>query len=424
MMKSKILVINPANKNKEYNFCEIPLGAAYIFTAIKENSFDVTFFDMQRDGDINEIISLINSLKFSIVAISVNSYHYEVARTIIFTIKKLYPEIIIIVGGVHATFVPEDFYNCNADIVIKGAGDKSIICALNDIESGKFLREYSLCVDIHECNIDYAYFISKGYKPLTICLSRGCNGSCLFCSSHTFWGHKIQRHSSKWLQNVFKIISSSKDRNILFVDDNFFSKYVFDEEINDLLSWAKNTYNFSFVANARIDDFPIRKISNIRDIGFTAISFGLEGLTDDEVYNKKIVSKNYAKMIISKCQEVGIRVRTSWILGLPEYKNNLSQYINMAKNIIYLNPNEISLHWLIPFPGCYYARRKELFNPLQHYSYNMIPYGLYNYLSNDEMNIIANEFYRMLSNAGYSDSQTADKYFYLPSLSKLKRSIK
>jgi radical SAM superfamily enzyme YgiQ (UPF0313 family) len=436
----KILLVNPAIHNTDrYSLREIPLGLAYIENVLQRNGYDCELFDFQLynsfyEGE-NNLLQKIR-LKPNIIGLSCNSFQIEDCKKIITYIKKHLKECLFVVGGIHATFVPESFNDTEIDYIIQGEGEKSFLDLISNIEKTNNMCSQNKHIQISNIlssNMFFAeyfpnydkYIDTNAYSPITVITSRGCSGNCKFCSSPKFWGHLIKHHSVEWLKNILVQIGSKNINKVLFVDDDFFYPQYLDDRIY-VLEEIHNKYKMTFAANSKIANFPLEKIEKIKQCGITSLSFGIETIVNDKCLYSKIKDVKCVKNVIDICKNNNIIVRTSWILGLPELGNDIKKYTSMLDAMIYLKPNELSIHWLVPYSGSYYYQKQShLFNLSPTCSYNEIPNDLYNYLDNDTMCIITNLFEKELVKAGYSDNKNTDYYFYLPSTnsSHIKRSF-
>lgn len=428
----RILLTNPATYNTDkYALREIPLGLAYIQSALQQNGYECDLFDFQLYHNFDDAkVDLLNKIAIQpdLIGVTCNSFQFENCKKVITILKEHFKNSRIVVGGIHATFVPDDFNDTGIDYIIQGEGENAMLDLISiianhknntDVSNQRIIRSNNFRINsqfLNEYLPDYDQYIGlKVYNPITVITSRGCLGNCKFCSSPNFWGHCLKYHSIDWLKTVLEQIALKGIKKILFVDDSFFYPYNLSERFS-ILKDFHNQSKITFAANSRIIDFPIERTKEIKNCGIDSLSFGIEAIVNGKCVYNKTKNIDYVKHIIDICKENDIKVRTSWILGLPEMTNDVDKYTNMLDSMTYLNPNELSIHWLVPYPGSYYYDKLyHLFNFLPSYSYNSVPYGLYNYLDDKTMIEITKYYQSELVRAGYSEDQNADYYYYLPS---------
>ena len=223
-----------------------PLGLLYLANSIKDCSFvnsyqgiDFAICDYSRCVESSDLVEFVQE-KLShdaknqpaVVAISLMfSSSYDFFRVIINEIKKYWDDVIIIVGGIHASNTVEYLLkNNNAiDYVVCGEGEESFVEFLemistgskkdisgvhslnnikkiskNSFEQTKYVdrfdidyTKYSKLIDMGIYTGGTSFFsLSKttlSVRAFSIMASRGCPYHCTFCASYTVHGKK-----SRW----------------------------------------------------------------------------------------------------------------------------------------------------------------------------------------------------------------------------------
>ncbi|MBE0415488.1 MAG: B12-binding domain-containing radical SAM protein [Dehalococcoidia bacterium] len=213
----KISIIEP--KAPFYNFYSafikrLPLlGPIYLGTILKNEGHDVTIYNENiKEVDYSKIKDS-DILAISIIT-STAPRGYEIAKRY----RSLNPMGKIIIGGSHATFLPEEAAQY-ADHVVTGEGEL-VISDL--IKSGGEKIVPGIPVE----NLDDLPFpdfsLIYGAKtplPITpISTSRGCPYACTFCSVSPMFG---RRYRFRTTESVIRELSRFKHRHIFFYDDNF-----------------------------------------------------------------------------------------------------------------------------------------------------------------------------------------------------------
>ena len=120
----KILLIHP---NLRYVGTDtFPLGLGYIASYLKNFSSNIVIYDEQQyQMGRNQLVKI----KPDIVAISATSPSYSRVKKFLKSLKAISHQFrpLIIMGGVHATYCPEDVLNDGVDIVFRSEADKSLI---------------------------------------------------------------------------------------------------------------------------------------------------------------------------------------------------------------------------------------------------------------------------------------------------------
>lgn len=213
----KISLVEP--KSPFYNFYSafvkrLPLlGPLYLGTILKDRGHDVTIYNENiKELDYSRIK---DSDVLSISTISTTAPRgYEIASDF----KKLNPRGRVIIGGSHATFLPEEAAQY-ADQVVTGEGEP-VICDVIE-EGGDKIVAGSPVQDLDGLPFPDLSLID-GFKerPATtpISTSRGCPFDCTFCSVTAMFGRKYRFRST---ESVIEELSQRQHRHIFFYDDNF-----------------------------------------------------------------------------------------------------------------------------------------------------------------------------------------------------------
>ncbi len=207
-----ILFILPFVFKKEQMTEEILVGPLYVENFIKKRIRDVKTdildficeeklrnFDLNHvepeDKFHNQMDRLISSIDFelnknSIIGISCpTSKHYIPLMMIAKYFQLNYPEIPNVVGGAHATSVPNDFIfdETPIDYIFLGEGELNFLNLINNgFKKEKLPKIYpnNPILNLDDLPVvDFTLYekYNKLFKTISIALSRGCPFNCSFC---------------------------------------------------------------------------------------------------------------------------------------------------------------------------------------------------------------------------------------------------
>ena len=180
--------------------------------------------NMLRDYDIVGIGSVTNTI----------SHAYRLADSL-----KRTGGPIVIMGGPHVTFMPEEALG-HCDYVVMGEGEETFPALISALENARSLegiaglayRPESGGVRITKSGgpVDFAALPSPDYSlspqvrsgkiPPIITTSRGCPHDCIFCSVTAVFGRKYR---FKGNEQVIDELRPILNRSVCFGDDNFFA---------------------------------------------------------------------------------------------------------------------------------------------------------------------------------------------------------
>ena len=305
----KISIIEP--KTPFYNFYsalikDLPLlGPIYLGTILKNDGHDVTVYNENiKELDYSQIKDS-DVLGISMIT-STAPRGYEIAERF----RQLNPNGRVLIGGSHATFLPEEAAQY-ADHVVTGEAE-SVICDLVRYGGEKIIAGRPVE------NLDGLPFpdfsLVDGFKkrpPLTpVSTSRGCPFDCTFCSVTAMFGRKYRFRST---ESVIEELARLRHRHVFFYDDNFDAN---KSRIKKLLTqMIKHKITPPWIAQVRAD---VAKDDELVDLmaqsNCRQLCIGFESM-DPEVlksYNKKQTPED-----INRCIKVlhkyGIKIHGMFI---------------------------------------------------------------------------------------------------------------
>jgi radical SAM superfamily enzyme YgiQ (UPF0313 family) len=349
----RVLLVEPgscfAEEGCETMMKQTPsLGLVSIATSLNTHpQIEAFVYDQQIHG-VNGLIP-VNS-EPDILGIQCYSYNIDSAYNVAREMKKIFPNMKIFLGGPFPSSLPKRaFDDCfEIDGIVMGEGELSLLeycqSLLNEGKKeieGVYLRgekrEYKsrYDADLEELYIPdwkivnydmYAHAYSYKYKEMKrlfpISTSRGCSfyRSCSFCFGN-FLGEKIRFRSP---QNVFDEINYNYHEHgaeyFYFLDPNFLFNKDRVHELCDLLleNMIDKKINLSWKCQSRASFADLELFKKMKKAGCELIFFGFESANDEVLrYNKGNQTKEMIQKAVRYAKEAGIKVRASFILGLP-----------------------------------------------------------------------------------------------------------
>src|SRR4030066_366154 len=118
----KILLIEPAKApltlGGEDVFIYEPLALEYLAAGVATDH-DVRILDLRLEKDLQGVL---RDFSPDIVGITSYTVHVNTVKSLFEGIKRWNPEVLTVVGGHHATMVPEDFLSPFIDLIVVGEG--------------------------------------------------------------------------------------------------------------------------------------------------------------------------------------------------------------------------------------------------------------------------------------------------------------
>lgn len=394
-MKVQLVSGLPIEKRKggEIDTLYPPLGLLYLVSYCRQFIDSIEW--KVTDGNIlafEKTLKEVRKFQPDVIGISLNSMGVVGAYKLINQVKEEFPETFVIVGGPHATALPnETLQMTKADVVVVGEGEQTFLELIKQIKSGKielkkikgicFRNEGKFVVsgkrevikDIDSIPfparelIDlkkYPGFVVRKNKPETHYISsRGCPHHCVFCANNVWW-HQTPNVRFRSPKNILDEVEVLRNE--------YGMKEFYDQcdEFNVNLPWAEKVCD-EFIARDldvtwkvqmradRITDSIAEKLSKA---GCWLVSLGIESgnqKTLDGV--KKNISIN---QIVKSCEILkkhGIKVFGLFMAfncwedsGRLKYEgvNETRNTLKFAKSLVDRNLLDyISWSLTAPFPG-------------------------------------------------------------------------
>ncbi len=303
-------------------------------------------------------------LTADVVGITIVTSLLPSAIGIIKLIKKIKPQIKVIIGGPHCTLVPQEaLKETQADICVQGDGEKVITsikkAILGEISfseiPGIYYRENNkirkgppleLIKDLDAIPFPTRdpikkYNYGKEYNPkikkgefTSIITSRGCPFKCKFCSRNSICMKTYRTRSVKNVLEEIKELHKGGYKYIAFVDDSFLCNKKKAHEIFDGII-REQLYIKIIIFGVRVDAADEELFQKMKKAGVTHVYFGLESGNQDvlDFYNKK-VTLDKIRYAVNLSHRIGFFNVGSFILGAPfETKEHFERTIKFAKSL-------------------------------------------------------------------------------------------
>ena len=369
-----------------------PLGLAQIYAVLEKNGKDADTVDAYAWSS-RQIRKYIERQGPDIVGMPCTTpARFEVLDTTAL-IKKVNPNIKIILGGPHATLMPQQILENYPfiDIIVRNEGDFTLLRLIECIErNGKLgdvqgisFRKGEKIYHTPDApfirNLDqlpfpaYHKFNLREYVPYEdittelnrlvrapLISTRGCPYKCIFCSSSDFWGHRWRFQSPKYVVDLMEYLYSQFDaRYQRFFDDHFFASKRRTIEICQELVKRGLHKEIIWRCEGRPDAGDREMYAWLAKAGCHMIEFGVESGTEEGLL---ALNKHYTLDQIRKAlkitKDVGIFRKCFFIIGGPH--ENQKTVKQTRKFIEEVDPDRIHTFVLTAFPGTQlYERAKS-----------------------------------------------------------------
>ncbi len=376
-----VLLINPPWITKDGNIwhgvksTSPPLGLLYVAAYAEARGRSVHVMDVNAEqlhfADIESFIARHQPSWIGLTAVTAQIINTHRIASIA---KRVSPQSKIVIGGVHATSLPDEvMQDRNVDFVIRGEGELPFGSLVDgespDSISGLSMRTTNPLQPIRHNpagapiqDLDAlptpAYHLIQFdlYKPaigayrrlpaVNMTMTRGCPGKCTFCNSaETSLRTRSARHL---VDEIEKLQSRYGVREVSFYYDTLtiFKPQV--AEMCDLI--VERGIDLTWSCFARTDCVSPALLRKMRAAGCHQILFGIESADPEILRNiRKPIDIEQTRRAVRMVQDAGIAVRAAFMFGNPgETVASMRRTIDFAKS---LSPDIALFNITTPYPG-------------------------------------------------------------------------
>ena len=387
-----------------------PLGIAYLASALLKNGSNVECIDGigEKIDQITEFgmyviqglttDEIVNRIPLGTDCIGIScmfSQDWPYVRMLLHAIRERFSSALIVIGGEHATALPEFcLRDCESvDLCVLGEGEETFVDVVNRIGSRQLLSETAGIAFIDQNGkftktrararirdveqIPYPAWDLMPLEPyletrnghgvfrgrtMAILATRGCPYKCTFCSNPTMYGKTyIARSPGDVLDEIEHYMAEYQATNIDFYDLTMILKkswiLEFCKEIDRRgmkFTWQLPTGTRSEVIDADIAPWLYK--TGCRNITYAPESGDPETLDKIE---KRVHIPNLMNSIRASLKE-GINLKCNIVIGFPhETRMNIIRTIVFCWKLAIAGVHDVGIYFFSPYPG------SQLFRELQ-----------------------------------------------------------
>jgi len=373
----KVLLVNPPQKTK----CpQPPLGLAMLAAVLEKKVDSVHILDLAALGMSDEsLITRISQEKPDIVGITAMTPTIDNALNVAKKVKETDGDIQVILGGAHATLLPEETLRGSADIdvIVCGEGEQTTPEVVKVLEEnsdhlnqvagiayrqGTGVRTNPLrppILDLDSLPFPAFHLLPIGkyrlHPPfgrqmpiMPIITSRGCPYRCIFCSKSVF-GHKYRSNSPAYVLDQIRLLSERFGvKEVKFYDDSF---TLDRKRVATICALLKEQHlDIPWTCETRVNLVDRDLLKTMMEAGCYMIEYGVESGNPQILENlKKDITLEQAARAFEWTHEAGIETVAYFMIGSPgETRETIEETIGFAKK---LDPDFVQFSTATPYPG-------------------------------------------------------------------------
>ncbi|MBU2063239.1 MAG: B12-binding domain-containing radical SAM protein [Candidatus Omnitrophica bacterium] len=356
-------------------------GIAYLSSVLKQSGHQTELFHIKENKDAVNLGSWLQRCKPSLLAFTATTNIYPYIKELAVSVKKD-RDIPLIIGGIHATLVPEQVCAERLfDFVCVGEGEGPLAELCDALEKNQDVSSIRniwvktpagytknsmrpLQEDLDTLPfpdrefMDYAHsYDLLRMRRGVFMASRGCSFDCSFCCNHALKKlYKDCPESYVRFRSVDNVITEIKEvakrypgiETIIFHDDCLLLKKKWFKQLLEI--YAKDIA-LPFSMNARVELIDRETLASAKSAGLRVLSVGIEH--GSENIRKKLLNRNMSnKQIIDAFETahgLGIKTISYNIVGFP--RERFSDMLETIKLNARVKTETIQISIFYPYPG-------------------------------------------------------------------------
>ncbi len=340
---------------------------------LKEKGFQTELIHIHPDlglpFDVDNIAQICKEKNPNLIGITSTTFEYKTVDLLAKRIKRVLPEIPLILGGVHASLVPEDLPGSNFDVFARGECDYGLVELCERIynkddyydtdsfwfkKNGKIIKNKmrQQVEDLDKLpfwdrelfNMEKIMRAKQGW--IDVMTMRDCPFDCSYCSNHA-------------LRQIYKTetgkVFSTRQRSVENVITEIMAlvkKYehlikVINLAYDDLLilnrEWTLkfcqeygSSIGLPFSCASRPELIDEEKAAALKKAGCFEVGIGVE--TGNEELRKRVLNRRISNAVIEKafdiCHSLGLNIYAFQMTGIPhETPQTIMDSINLYAKI-------------------------------------------------------------------------------------------
>ncbi|HBL16974.1 MAG TPA: B12-binding domain-containing radical SAM protein [Elusimicrobia bacterium] len=384
-MTQKILLINPlysdaANASiSKSAWKAMPMGMLYLAAALEQAGHTVKFMDMEAlrltEADVRKALS---EFAPTVVGLTAATPMIRQAVRLCRLAKELVPGAKTVIGGVHATILPEEVAGeACVDVVVRGEGERTAVelmealfsgdAALERVQGITFKKDGRIVATPERAPIadldtlpfpawhlvrlgDYQHPLGRTQNAASVLTSRGCPFRCTFCSRGVFGRNYRVRSAESVLAELEALRSRYGVEEVYFVDDAFTIKRPRVESICGSIIAKGWKLHWATPNGVNVNTLDRDLLRLMKESGCYSLSFGIESgnpETLDRIHKGQTLDR--VRAVFRDCRELDIETVAFIIIGFPNEDRAMND--NTLRFLKEIRPDVADIHTLIPLPG-------------------------------------------------------------------------
>jgi len=380
-----------------------PIGPAYLAGSLRKAGHTASIIDAVGEAPF-KIVELFNGSMLAtglgieemvervpghtdLIGIScMFSHEWPYIRLLIESLRRAFPNVLILSGGEHITALPEfTLDQCRAvDLCVLGEGEETLLDVVAHLErrgelsevSGLALRDNGqisrTCARARIRHVDdipwpawdlipvenylsqrLGYGVDLG-RSMPILATRGCPYQCTFCSSPSMWTTRyVTRKPALLLDEIQTYIDTYGATNIDFYDLTAIIKRDWIIEFCRLIGERGLKFTWQLPSGTRSEAIDPEVSSHLFGAGCRNLTYAPESGSPTTLRRiKKVVKLDRMVKSMRGAVRNGVNLKANIIIGFPdETRAELRETMLFIARMAWIGVHDISISMFSPYPG-------------------------------------------------------------------------
>lgn len=347
------------------------LGPAFLAAYLRQHGHEAGFVRVPVDHNVAEIAAAVRAHAPGLIGVSITTRQWLRAREVLGGLRRI-SNVPVIVGGLHATFSPEDALRHDGiDYACLGEGEAALLDLVNALELGlptdgianiwtkggtrPVLRNPIEPLDA----IPFAArdMLDEQWGVRYISTQRGCPFPCTYCAARMYdelyskgdttqYGRR--RSHGNVLAEIAEIRANGPLSYIVFLDDTFTIHHPW---VRDFCKVYGRDYAIPFSLHARVETVNEVMLHELAAAGCKHIVYGVESGSERvrrEIMKRWATNQRF-RDVFRWTKAAGIMPTANYIIGIPgESRAEMQQTIALHHE---LQPTDFGYFVFYPYPG-------------------------------------------------------------------------
>lgn len=306
--------------NSRYTHSSI--GLRYLYANLHELQDDTQIQEFSINDAIQTVSEKLLANKPDVIGIGVYIWNVSEVVELIHILKKIRPELIIILGGPEVSYSPFRVNLDDADFIIQGEGEVSFYDLCKQLKEKEKPQNKIIAMstpNLKELVLPYEFYTDDDIKNryIYVEISRGCPFECEFCLSSM--DEKVRAFHLDAVLDEFETLWQRGARNFKFVDRTFNLNIKASNKILDFFLAKDEPYFAHFEVIP--DHFPASLKEKIKQFppGALQLEIGIQTLNLEVAKNisRQLKLEKIHENVSFLENETHAHIHLDLIVGLP-----------------------------------------------------------------------------------------------------------